>query len=177
MSQPHNLVRHPDMPKEAFANLRETIKAGRPWNGMVKNRRKDGGFYWVSANVTPVIENGETAGYISIRTRPTREAIAAADRAYADIRAGKSTLTLADGELRPADRRPAGLRPAGLRAGIADVVRSITGRLAIAFAIMIAFTRYTTTAPSPPASLPRSMTSCTKTPPWPATSRPAPPPR
>ncbi len=62
INQPHNLVRHPDMPKEAFANLWDTVKAGRPWDGLVKNRRKDGGFYWVNANVTPTIENGQTTG-------------------------------------------------------------------------------------------------------------------
>src|SRR5437868_5167235 len=55
---PHNLVRHPDMPAEAFADLWQTLKAGLPWTGMVKNRRNNGDYYWVVANVTPVIENG-----------------------------------------------------------------------------------------------------------------------
>ena len=130
LSQPHNLVRHPDMPKQAFANLWETIKAGRPWDGLVKNRRKDGGFYWVHANVTPVIENGQTTGYVSIRSRPSRDAVATAERAYADMRAGTSNLTLDDGEL----------RPTGPRASIATFAKSITGRLAITFTVMIAFT-------------------------------------
>ena len=130
INQPHNLVRHPDMPKEAFANLWDTVKAGRPWDGLVKNRRKDGGFYWVNANVTPTIENGQTTGYISIRTRPSREAVATAERAYADMRAGKSAVSLSDGEL----------RKTGLGAGIVSAAKSITGRLAFAFVVTIALT-------------------------------------
>ena len=53
IGSPHNIVRHPLMPQEAFANLWATIKAGRPWDGLVKNRAKTGDFYWVQANVTP----------------------------------------------------------------------------------------------------------------------------
>ncbi|WP_040849396.1 PAS domain-containing protein, partial [Nitrospirillum viridazoti] len=63
---PHNLVRHPDMPKAAFADLWATIRAGRPWDGLVKNRTKGGDHYWVRANVTPVMEGGTVAGFISI---------------------------------------------------------------------------------------------------------------
>ena len=55
MGQPHNVVRHPDMPEEAFADLWRTLKAGRPWSGLVKNRRKNGDHYWVVANATPVL--------------------------------------------------------------------------------------------------------------------------
>ena len=84
---PHNIVRHPHMPQEAFANLWATIKAGRPWDGLVKNRRKTGDFYWVRANVTPVVENGEVTGFISIRSKPTREQTGQAESAYATIRA------------------------------------------------------------------------------------------
>ena len=76
LGAPHNLVRHPHMPAQAFANLWATIKAGRPWDGLVKNRTKAGNFYWVRANVTPVVENDQVTGYISIRSRPSREAIA-----------------------------------------------------------------------------------------------------
>ena len=50
IGQPHNMVRHPDMPAEAFADMWRDLKAGRPWRGVVKNRRKDGGFCWVVAN-------------------------------------------------------------------------------------------------------------------------------
>ena len=63
---PHNIVRHSDMPKAAFQNLWETIKGGKPWQGLVKNRCKNGDHYWVNANVTPTIENGQITGFISI---------------------------------------------------------------------------------------------------------------
>ena len=97
---PHNLVRHPHMPQQAFANLWATIKAGRPWDGLVKNRTKSGGYYWVRANVTPVLTNGEVTGYISIRSKPAREQIDRAEQAYAAIRAGTAKgIGLADGEL------------------------------------------------------------------------------
>jgi methyl-accepting chemotaxis protein/aerotaxis receptor len=56
MNQPHNIVRHPDMPPEAFDDLWVTMKAGKPWAGAVKNRRKNGDFYWVLASVTPIWE-------------------------------------------------------------------------------------------------------------------------
>ncbi len=82
LGQPHNLVRHPDMPEEAFADLWVTLKAGRPWTGMVKNRRKNGDHYWVVANATPVLQHGQPVGYMSVRTRPTREQISAAEAAY-----------------------------------------------------------------------------------------------
>ncbi len=70
MGQPQNIVRHPDMPREAFADMWATIGTGRSWSGIVKNRRKDGGFYWVRANVTPMVEDGgRIVGYMSVRTQ------------------------------------------------------------------------------------------------------------
>ncbi|HZW21357.1 methyl-accepting chemotaxis protein [Noviherbaspirillum sp.] len=90
LGAPHNLVRHPDMPPEAFADLWETLKAGLPWTGLVKNRRKDGDYYWVQANVTPVVEGGRVAGYVSVRTRPERDQVAAAEKLYARMRAGQA---------------------------------------------------------------------------------------
>ena len=125
---PHNLIRHPHMPKEAFADLWATIKGGRPWEGLVKNRTKTGDFYWVRANVTPVIEDGQVTGFISIRTKPSRGQVAAADRLYADIREGRARhLTVRDGQT---VGRGAG---AGLRRWTA----SVTGRLALIFTFMI----------------------------------------
>jgi methyl-accepting chemotaxis protein len=82
VGQAHNLVRHPDMPSEAFADLWSCLKAGRPWSGLVKNRCKNGDHYWVMANVTPVTEDGRVVGYMSVRTRPARELVDAADAAY-----------------------------------------------------------------------------------------------
>lgn len=86
IGQPQNIVRHPDMPEAAFEDLWLTIQSGRPWSGVVKNRRKDGGFYWVLANVTPTMRDGEVTGYVSVRTRPSEAEIAAAERLYEDLR-------------------------------------------------------------------------------------------
>ncbi|HWW70557.1 MAG TPA: PAS domain-containing protein, partial [Duganella sp.] len=88
MGAPQNIVRHPDMPVEAFADLWATIKDGMPWTGMVKNRCKNGDYYWVLANVTPVIEQGKPVGYLSVRTKPTREQVRAADELYRQFKAG-----------------------------------------------------------------------------------------
>ncbi|MFG5409292.1 methyl-accepting chemotaxis protein, partial [Piscinibacter sakaiensis] len=81
IGQPHNLIRHPDMPPEAFRDLWATIAAGRPWLGLVKNRRKDGRHYWVLANVTPLVEQGRVTGYLSVRVEPGRAAVEAAAQA------------------------------------------------------------------------------------------------
>ena len=92
MGQPHNMVRHPDMPSEAFRDMWATIGHGRSWKGMVKNRRKDGSFYWVEAHVTPIMQNGKPVGYMSVRAKPTREQVQAAQALYAklDVQRGKS---------------------------------------------------------------------------------------
>ena len=82
LGKAHNIVRHPDMPEEAFADLWRTLQAGRPWTGLVKNRRKNGDFYWVLANVTPIREGDRVTGYMSVRTKPTREQVAAAEETY-----------------------------------------------------------------------------------------------
>ncbi|MCP2779912.1 PAS domain-containing protein, partial [Salmonella enterica subsp. enterica serovar Typhimurium] len=78
-----------DMPPEAFQNLWDTVKAGRSWMGAVKNRRKDGGFYWVLASVTPLWENGQITGYMSVRTKLPADQRAEAERAYALLRDSK----------------------------------------------------------------------------------------
>ncbi len=88
MGAPQNIVRHPDMPVEAFADLWTTIKSGTPWTGLVKNRCKNGDYYWVLANVTPVIENGKPVGYLSVRTKPSREQVRETDAVYREIRNG-----------------------------------------------------------------------------------------
>ncbi len=82
LGQPHSIVRHPGMPSEAFADLWATIESGRPWAGLVKNRRKNGDFYWVAANVVPIVQGGRTIGYLSVRTKPTRTQVADADKLY-----------------------------------------------------------------------------------------------
>ncbi|MGA4071221.1 methyl-accepting chemotaxis protein [Ralstonia nicotianae] len=96
---PHNVVRHPDMPEAAFADLWATLRSGQPWRGLVKNRRKDGGFYWVQANVTPVLQDGAIAGYTSVRSMATPAQIARAGRVYAAIRAGDASYAVRSGRI------------------------------------------------------------------------------
>lgn len=90
IGQPHNIVRHPDMPAEAFVDLWATLKSGVPWTGLVKNRRKNGDYYWVQANVTPVLENGQMTGFMSVRTKPEHAKVAAAEEIYRRIREGNA---------------------------------------------------------------------------------------
>ncbi|MGA9464146.1 MAG: PAS domain-containing methyl-accepting chemotaxis protein [Terracidiphilus sp.] len=99
IGKPHSLVRHPDMPKEAFADLWKSLKAGRPWRGVVKNRRSDGGFYWVLANVSPVRESDRIVGYQSLRLRPSRAMVRAAEEAYRSIKAGNSRRCVEEGQV------------------------------------------------------------------------------
>jgi methyl-accepting chemotaxis protein len=86
----HNIVRHPDMPSEAFADMWVSLKSNRPWTGMVKNRCKNGDFYWVEANATPIYENGQCIGYMSVRSKPTQAQINSASAAYALFRNGQA---------------------------------------------------------------------------------------
>ncbi|QXA93697.1 aerotaxis receptor protein [Citrobacter braakii] len=89
LDKPHNLVRHPDMPKAAFADMWYTLKQGEPWSGIVKNRRKNGDHYWVRANAVPMVREGRVTGYMSIRTRATDEEIAAVEPLYKTLNEGR----------------------------------------------------------------------------------------
>ena len=103
LGQPHNMIRHPDMPEEAFRDMWATIQAGHPWSGLVKNRRADGRYYWVQANVTPLLEGGQPIGFMSVRTQPDRQDVAQAVQLYARMReekaSGKLIHTLRSGQL------------------------------------------------------------------------------
>ena len=135
LGQPHNLVRHPDMPPEAFKDLWVTISRGRPWTGIVKNRRKNGDHYWVQANVTPIIENGKTKGYMSVRFAATPEEIRGAEDIYKRIRAereaGRATFKLHAGRIRKLGWRDLPGRLHRL---------TLTHRLGIALLTLCAFT-------------------------------------
>lgn len=89
LDKPHNLVRHPDMPKAAFADMWYTLQQGEPWSGIVKNRRKNGDHYWVRANAVPMVREGRVTGYMSIRTRATDEEIAAVEPLYKALNEGR----------------------------------------------------------------------------------------
>ena len=90
LGQPHNLVRHPDMPVEAYADLWHYLKQGRSWTGLVKNRRKNGDYYWVLANATPMWENGQIIGYSSVRMKAPRPTIAPTEAVYRRFREGQA---------------------------------------------------------------------------------------
>ena len=108
----HNVVRHPDMPPAAFEDLWQTVKAGKPWMGIVKNRCKNGDHYWVDAFVTPVYEHGEVTGYQSVRVKPAQIAVERAEKLYKRLNAGK--------------------RPFGLLSKL-----GITGRLTLGFGLLM----------------------------------------
>lgn len=90
LGRAHNIIRHPDMPPEAFADFWRTLQNGKPWTGFVKNRRKNGDYYWVLANATPLIENGKITGYLSVRTKPSRQLLERVEPVYQQIRDGKA---------------------------------------------------------------------------------------
>ena len=88
----HNMVRHPDMPPAAFKWLWDDLRAGKPWTAPIKNRCKNGDHYWVIANVSPIYQNGKIVEYMSVRSVPSREQVAEAEKLYTDLNAGKATL-------------------------------------------------------------------------------------
>ncbi|MDO8284720.1 MAG: methyl-accepting chemotaxis protein [Rhodoferax sp.] len=90
MGQPHNLVRHPDMPTQAFADMWRSLKDGQSWTALVKNRRKDGDHYWVRANAAPMRRNGQVTGYLSVRTKPSRAEVDGTEKLYARFREGRA---------------------------------------------------------------------------------------
>lgn len=89
IGQPHNILRHPDVPKAVFADLWHTLKQGKPWVQLVKNRCKNGDHYWVEANVSPVIQKGEIIGYMSVRRRIRDDQKQAAEQLYRAVGQGK----------------------------------------------------------------------------------------
>ncbi len=89
VGQHHNIIRHPDMPAAAFRDMWQTIQSGHSWKGMVKNRCKNGDYYWVDAYVTPILKNGQVVEYQSVRTQPDEQARARAERLYRTWRRGR----------------------------------------------------------------------------------------
>lgn len=95
---PHNIVRHPDMPKEAFKDVWATLQSGRPWRGLVKNRCKNGDFYWVDASANPIWDGEKIVGYMSLRRKPDRALVEATERLYSMFRQGQAAgLTIQEG--------------------------------------------------------------------------------
>ena len=90
IGQPHNIVRHPSMPSAAYADMWSYLKAGRSWTGIVKNRRKDGSYYWVMSNTSPMWENGAVVGYASVRMKPPASLLTTVRAAYTHIEQGNA---------------------------------------------------------------------------------------
>jgi aerotaxis receptor len=98
LGAPHNIVRHPDMPPAAFDDLWKTLQNGKPWRGLVKNRCKNGDHYWVDASANPIWKDGAVVGYMSLRIKPGREQVEAAERIYRQLREGSARgITVREG--------------------------------------------------------------------------------
>ena len=85
LGKPHSMVRHKDMPKKAFKSLWETVKSGNIWTGYVKNRAKNGDFYWVYATVFPTVTSENTKGFLSCRRKASRVEIEAHEKLYKEL--------------------------------------------------------------------------------------------
>ncbi|MFQ5469457.1 MAG: methyl-accepting chemotaxis protein [Gammaproteobacteria bacterium] len=119
MGKSHNIVRHPDMPPAAFADLWTTLKEGKSWMGIVKNRCKNGDFYWVDGYVTPMFENGQITGYQSVRTKPKSADVKRASKLYSQLMGTKSSRL----------KLPALSFKKKLYGGIAVILSAMTGGL------------------------------------------------
>lgn len=96
IGEPHNILRHPDMPQAAFAMLWDRIESGKPWMGVVKNRCKNGDHYWVNAYVTPIYEGNGIIGYESVRRKASPEEIFRAETLYKRINQGKPLFSIVE---------------------------------------------------------------------------------
>ena len=82
MGNNHGILRHPDTPSVVYEDLWKTLRAGQPWSGLMKNRRKNGDYYWDIANATPLREGGAISGYMTVRTKPSAHQIREAEQLY-----------------------------------------------------------------------------------------------
>lgn len=94
IGQHHNIVRHPDMPKAAFKDMWDKLKRSDSWRGMVKNRCKNGDYYWVDAYVTPIVDDGKISGYQSVRAFPTEQQKIRAQAMYDKLNSNKPLVDL-----------------------------------------------------------------------------------
>lgn len=86
LGQNHNILRHPDMPRVIFKLMWESLKIGREFNGYIKNLTKDGGFYWVFANITPSLsEKNEVLGFQSACRKPNAETLNYIQNLYLEL--------------------------------------------------------------------------------------------
>ncbi|WP_052501463.1 methyl-accepting chemotaxis protein [Thiomicrospira microaerophila] len=92
LGQPHNILRHPDVPAQVFDDMWTTLKQGKDWTGIVKNRAKNGDYYWVRANNSPMLVNNKIQGFVSVRTPATPEEVTATTQLYKQIDQNKCQL-------------------------------------------------------------------------------------
>ena len=134
---PHNIVRHPDMPAEAFADLWGTLQAGKPWTGYVKNRCKNGDHYWVLANATPIWEGNQVTGFLSVRSKPERATIAQVEEIYRKFKNGQASgLKIQEGAV---VSTRGGLGRALANMGIGTRILAATTWMLLAAIISVAF--------------------------------------
>jgi len=86
LNKPHNVIRHEDMPKVIFKYLWDNIKNGKEVNAFVKNKTKNGDYYWVKGNITPSFQNGQIIGYFSVRRSAAPESIKTIDTLYRELK-------------------------------------------------------------------------------------------
>jgi aerotaxis receptor len=155
IGQPHNLIRHPDMPAEAFKDMWNTVGNGRSWTGIVKNRRANGDHYWVQAHVTPLLSHGKPIGYLSVRTKPTREQVDGATALYQQLIAERDSA-------QPSFKLHAGrVRYFGWRDWVGKLGRiHLTGRVAIAMGLVLPVTLLPTLIGLPANVLPWVQLLC-----------------
>ncbi|GAB3275826.1 methyl-accepting chemotaxis protein [Parahaliea aestuarii] len=150
IGSPHNIVRHPDMPEQAFADLWRCLKAGEMWVGLVKNRRKNGDFYWVRAQVIPMLEAGRAVGYVSVRTRARPAAIKSASQAYQKISRGEAAyLTVRKGRVQRTGWRGIGNRVMALASGSSISLTPLIAALLVGLATGLGWYGTQGEAPSP----------------------------
>lgn len=94
-----SILRYPGMPREPFADLMSTVRQGKAWTGLLKNRCKNGDHYWVEINAAPIFDQGRITGFTSVRTRPSRERVASADQAYQKMAKGNRRIRIVEGEI------------------------------------------------------------------------------
>lgn len=137
VSQPHNLVRHPSMPPAAFENMWTFIKAGKNWMGLVKNRTKDGDYYWVNAFASPIKQNGKIVEFQSVRTTPDRQAVKRAEHVYPQLLAGKKPLALKMPRTRMWQRAAIWLALGAVGAGIAGFFAGFVAAITVQFVLSV----------------------------------------
>ena len=129
LGAPQNIVRHPDMPAEAFADFWKTIKSGKVWTGLVKNRCKNGDHYWVEESVAPLIQGNQVIGYTSVRIKAKRDSVNAAEAAYRAIKTGNGLIVFA---------LQFGLLFMGMEAGMAPGMTSLIMQVQVFFSMFFA---------------------------------------